>query len=506
MERGRLKIFFGYSAGVGKAYAMLKSAGELKAAGVDVVLGYLEPHDRPETLAMAEGLERLPLKEVNYKGIVLKEFDVDAALSRHPELLLVDELAHTNAPGCRNRKRYLDIEELVNAGIDVYTTVNVQHIEGLHDLVDSATSVDVSECIPDEIFDYADEVALIDVEPSELIERMKEGKIYKKTKAAAALENFFNRDNLYALRELTMRRSADRIEKLTNNGELKSKVLVLISPSPSSSKGIRVAARQADAYHCKFSAMYVETGGELSDKAAENIKKHMKLVRDLGGEMVVKYGENIVDTVADYVKLAGVTNLVLGKTWQSVGKKNGLEDRFIVRLPNVEILIVPDNEHLSMRRNTLLDFFSVLFSRNKLLRKYKTANRILDISNLIAQAVAENDGKRAVLRGVAEVLSRAFSRGTMILSGKFRVECSFEGESTAVFSETKECAVAEWCVTNGKSAGRGTDTLRDAKGTYFPIKARRGYSVVAFDCSKVKLTVTERLIFNQLNDLLKIVL
>ena len=176
--RGKLKIFFGYSAGAGKTYAMLKAAQEEKSAGVDVVIGYLEPHDRPETLKMAEGLEVLPLKKIQYRGITLNEFDVDAAERRRPKLLLVDELAHTNAPDCKNRKRYLDIEEVLNCGIDVYTTVNVQHIEGLHDLVDSATSVDVNERIPDEIFDYADEVVLVDIEPDALIERMREGKIY----------------------------------------------------------------------------------------------------------------------------------------------------------------------------------------------------------------------------------------------------------------------------------------------------------------------------------------
>ena len=180
MEKGKLKIFFGYSAGVGKTYAMLKAAQEIKKQGADVIIGYLEPHDRPETTAMAEGLEVLPLKVVSYKGITLKEFDVDAAIERKPQIVLVDELAHTNAEGSKNRKRYLDVEELINHGIDVWTTVNVQHIEGLHDLVDSATSVDVSERVPDEIFDYADEVVLIDIEPEDLIERMRQGKIYNK--------------------------------------------------------------------------------------------------------------------------------------------------------------------------------------------------------------------------------------------------------------------------------------------------------------------------------------
>lgn len=249
MEKGRLKIFFGYSAGVGKTYAMLKAAKEAKAEGVDVVIGYLEPHDRPETLKMVEGLETLPLKTIEYRGITLREFDVDGAIQRRPELLLVDELAHTNAIGSKNAKRWLDVEELLNSGIDVWTTVNVQHIEGLHDLVDSATSVDVNERIPDEVFDEADEVVLIDIEPAELIERMREGKIYNKTRAALALENFFKTDHLSSLRELFMRRNADRIEKQSYNGELKIKVLVLISPSPSSEKNIRIAARTAEAYH-----------------------------------------------------------------------------------------------------------------------------------------------------------------------------------------------------------------------------------------------------------------
>lgn len=157
MERGKLKIYFGYSAGVGKTYAMLKAAQEARADGEDVIIGYLEPHDRPDTLKMAEGLPVLPLKNIDYKGITLKEFDVDAALERRPQIILVDELAHTNAIGSKNQKRYLDVEELINNGINVWTTVNVQHIEGLHDLIDSATSVDVNERIPDEIFDYADE-------------------------------------------------------------------------------------------------------------------------------------------------------------------------------------------------------------------------------------------------------------------------------------------------------------------------------------------------------------
>lgn len=503
MEKGKLKIFFGYSAGVGKTYAMLKAAQELKKDGVDVVIGYLEPHDRPDTLKMAEGLESLPLKQITYKGITLNEFDVDAALNRRPRLILVDELAHTNAPGSKNRKRYLDVEELVNNGIDVYTTVNVQHIEGLHDLVDSATSVDVNERIPDEIFDYADEVALIDIEPAELIERMKDGKIYKKNKAASALENFFGIDNLSALRELSMRRGADRIEKQHNNGALKTKVLVLISPSPSSEKNIHVAARMAEAYHCKFSAMYVEHSGELGDKSAANLKGHMRLVRDLGGELIVKYGEDVVETVADYVRLSGVTNLVIGKTWQSVGKKVGIEDKFIARLPNVEILIVPDNQRFPYRGNSFKEFFTRVFTCRKLLRKYKTANRILDINDLLARAAYESENGRT--RAIAEILARAFLRSCAIYSQDCTV-VSWKNEDVDFFNEINEIAVMEWCKKNKKAAGKGTDTLRSAKAVYLPIETKNKTAVIAFSCQTSKLTVTELMIFQQLASVLKLIL
>lgn len=501
MTKGKLKIFFGYSAGVGKTYAMLKAAQELKSEGVDVVIGYLEHHARPETEAMAEGLEILPLKVINYKGIELKEFDVDQALKRKPTVILVDELAHTNAPGSKNTKRYLDVEELVNNGIDVWTTVNVQHIESLHDIVDNATTVDVSERVPDEIFDYADEVVLIDIEPEDLIERMREGKIYNGSRAKVALDNFFSNDNLSSLRELFLRRGADRLEKKSNNGELKTKILVLISPSPSSEKNIRVAARMSEAYHCKFSAMYVETNGELSDTAAQNLKKHIKLVRDLGGDMVVKYGDDVIDTVADYVKLASVTNLILGKTWQSIGKKVGLEDKFIMRLHDVEIIIVPDNQRFVYKENPIKKIVSKLFYSTTIIKKYKTANRTLDILNLVSAAACEKEKEKAI----AEVLAKAFCRSCIIFDGIKVVAC-YGDENTDFFGDENEVVVAEWCKVNKKCGGKGTDTLRGAKGIYFPIQTKKETVVIGFSCVNSKMSITDRMVFSQIETILKAVL
>ena len=222
LNRGHLKIFFGYAAGVGKTYAMLKAAHSAKRHGIDVVAGYIEPHARPQTSALVNGLECLANLVSVYNGISLSEFNLDAALARHPQLILVDELAHTNAPVCRHTKRYQDIEELLNAGIDVYTTVNVQHIESLNDSVASITGIKIHERIPDSVFDNASQVELVDIEPQELIERLQAGKVYNPTQAERATENFFTVENLTALREIALRRCADRVNLLTETVRTKS--------------------------------------------------------------------------------------------------------------------------------------------------------------------------------------------------------------------------------------------------------------------------------------------
>ena len=264
-KKGRLKIFFGYSAGVGKTYAMLTAAHRAQKYGVDVVAGYVERHQRPETLALLDGLEQLPCRELEYKGLNLREFDLDGALARRPRLILVDELAHTNAPGSRHTKRYQDVEELLRAGIDVYTTVNVQHLESLNDLVSSITGVAVSERVPDQVFDSADQVELVDIEPDDLVERLKSGKVYREGQAERAMDNFFTRENLAALREIALRRCADRLSRTAQRAGSEhaaragEHVLVCLSSSPSNAKVIRTAARMAEAFHSGFTALFVQT-------------------------------------------------------------------------------------------------------------------------------------------------------------------------------------------------------------------------------------------------------
>src|ERR1051325_8791940 len=212
-HRGRLKIFFGYAAGVGKTYAMLEAARRERAEGVDVVVGYVEPHGRKETEALLEGLEAIGPRQIPYRGVMLREFDIDAALARRPKLILVDELAHTNAEGSRHAKRWQDIEELLKAGIDVYSTLNVQHLESLNDVIAQITGVVVRETIPDAVLEQVDDLELIDITPEELIERLQGGKVYISAQAERALQSFFQKSNLVALRELSLRQAADRLRR-----------------------------------------------------------------------------------------------------------------------------------------------------------------------------------------------------------------------------------------------------------------------------------------------------
>ena len=353
--RGHLKIFFGYAAGVGKTYAMLKAAHEAKQRGIDVIAGYIEPHARPKTAALLHGLEVLPSKSVPYNGITLREFDIDAALQRKPQLILVDELAHTNADGSRHAKRYQDIKELLYAGIDVYTTVNVQHIESLNDMVASITGVFVRERIPDSIFDQADQVELVDIEPQELIERLKEGNVYRESQAKRAVNNFFTVENLTALREIALRRCADRVNILTENSRIKSHgdyhtdehILVCLSSSPSNAKLIRTAARMANAFRSDFTALFVETPAFSAMKVEDKkrLQDNVHLARQLGAKIETVYGDDIPLQVAEFARLSGVSKIVIGRSVAAkkhLFSKPTLTEKLIAYAPNLDVYIIPD--------------------------------------------------------------------------------------------------------------------------------------------------------------------
>ncbi len=351
---GRLKIFFGYAAGVGKTYAMLEAAHQVKREGIDVVVGYVEPHARPETLALLDGLEILPCLKIDYRGVGLREFDLDGALTRHPQLLLVDELAHSNIPGCRHAKRYQDVEELLQAGINVYTTVNVQHLESLNDLVSSITGISVNERIPDHVFDRASQVELVDIEPSDLEKRLKEGKIYREQQAKRALENFFTIENLAALREMAMRRTADQLNRsAVNGGNEKSAragehILICLSSAPSNAKVIRTAARMSEAFHSGFTALFVQTP-ETKELSGENIKRlrsNLRLAEQLGAQIATVYGTDPAEQIAEYARVSGVTKIVMGRMnhrQNFIFGKKSLADRLIEQT-DLDVYIIPDRQ------------------------------------------------------------------------------------------------------------------------------------------------------------------
>ena len=327
-KRGHLRIFFGSSAGVGKTYAMLEAARAVRAAGTDVVLGYIEPHGRVETERLTEGLPRLPTLTVRYRELERAEFDLDAALARHPAILLVDELAHSNLtggePAPRHPKRWQDVEELLEAGIDVWTTVNVQHLESLNDLIVQTTGVQQRETLPDHVFDKADEVELIDLPPDDLLARLRAGKIYVHEDAANAVERFFRKPNLMALREIALRRVADRVEAAardsaagdrTPRSRLASdRVLVATGPDAQSEQLIRVGKRLADALDADWTVVYVETPALLKLSEAQRNRRIelLRLGESLGAETVTLDGPTAVEALLEYAATRHVTRIIVG--------------------------------------------------------------------------------------------------------------------------------------------------------------------------------------------------
>ena len=353
--RGKLKIFFGYAAGVGKTCAMLRAARQAKERGTDVAAGYIETHACPQTEALLAGLERIPERQAAHGRGAVREFDIDAALKRKPQILLLDEFAHINAAGCRHARRYQDVEELLNAGIDVYTTVNVQHIESLNDMVASITGTLVGERIPDFVFDQADQVELVDIEPEDLMERLSGGTVRGKDPGGCASAPSMSIENLTALREIALRRCADRVNLLTEHARMQSRsdyhtgehILVCLSSSPSNARIIRTAARMARAFRGTFTALFVETPGTLSMNGEDKkrLRENMHLARQLGATVETSYGEDVPYQIAEFARLSGVSKIVIGRstaTRKSIFSRPPLTERLIVAAPNLDIHVIPD--------------------------------------------------------------------------------------------------------------------------------------------------------------------
>ncbi|MGA2820627.1 MAG: sensor histidine kinase KdpD [Anaerolineales bacterium] len=332
--RGKLNLFLGYAAGVGKTYAMLEGAQQRRMEGVDVVVGYVETHGRADTEVLLEGLEVIPRRQVEYRGTVLGEMDLDAVLARHPQLALVDEFAHTNVPGSRHPKRYLDIEELLGAGIDVYTTLNIQHLESLNDVVAQITGVIVHETVPDRVLDEAAEIKVVDLPPEELQERMREGKVYVSDQAARAIARFFRLGNLTALREMTLRRAAERVDaqmraymvtrSIPGPWSAGERLLVCVSSSSLGERLVRAARHLADELKAEWFAVYVETAEDprLGSERRDRVARTLHLAEELGAKALTLPGQSVPGTVLAFARSHNISKIIAGKPlrarWQDL--------------------------------------------------------------------------------------------------------------------------------------------------------------------------------------------
>jgi two-component system, OmpR family, sensor histidine kinase KdpD len=363
-QRGKFKIFMGYAAGVGKTYKMLEEAQELKSQGIDVVIGYFESHGRSDTIAKTEGLEIVPRKNVDYRGSQFEEMDTDAILARHPRVCVVDEFPHTNVPGSDRAKRWEDVEVLLDAGIDVFTTMNIQHLESLNDQVWHITGIRVRETIPDWVVRRADEVVMVDLTPRALLHRLERGVVYGREKAQRALENFFRESSLVALRELTLREAAHEVEQRIGNHDTHApaeegihnqhrkhhKILVLVTADPKTAMVIRRARRVSDFLGAECFAVAVQPSGDLSgvpEPEREAIEKHLNFARNLHIETRILEGADAASVLIDFARRNEVTQIFVtrprGGVWAQFLSKDPVR-RIISRAKDMQIVIVSDRD------------------------------------------------------------------------------------------------------------------------------------------------------------------
>ena len=352
-DRGRLRVYLGMAPGVGKTYRMLEEGHRRTARGTDLVVGFVEAHGRPETERLLDGLEIVPRRRVEYRGVVVEEMDTDAILARHPTVALVDELAHTNAPGSERAKRWEDVNILLDAGIDVVSTCNIQHLDSVADAVATITGAPVNERIPDEVLAAADEVELVDMSPYALRQRMRHGNVYPPERTAIALDRFFTESNLTALRELALRFVAGRVDaqlegtRVAPSGTVTERVLVLVDMSPATPRALRRAAATAAVLRAPLLALVVETPADASASSEQKrrIREYLDDATDLGAEIVVVEASDLADGVVQVASTRRVTRFVMpyrtSSTLERV-RRSPLAERILERLPTLEITIVAD--------------------------------------------------------------------------------------------------------------------------------------------------------------------
>ncbi len=382
-SRGKLKIFLGYVAGVGKTYAMLEAAHQRKDEGVDVVIGYVETHGRKETETLVKDLEVLPRLSVEYRNTTLSEMDLDAVLARCPKLILVDELAHTNSPGLRHPKRFQDVEEILDSGIDVYTTMNIQHVESLKDVIQQITGVVVRESVPDRIIDEAHEIELVDLPPDELINRLREGKVYVTDQAARALDKFFRKGNLTALRELSLRRAADRVDnQMLSYMQTKSipgpwaagdRIMVSISSHPMGERLIRAGRRLANDLNAEWYVVFVETPGHLHmpARSQQRMQQNLQLAEEMGARVVKLTGESVVNSLIEFAHQHNITKIIAGKPirprWFEIIRGTVI-DQIIRNSGSIDVYVV--SEGTDIPQKAVRDFFPDIVKPHRPLGRY----------------------------------------------------------------------------------------------------------------------------------------
>jgi len=425
--RGRLKIFFGASPGVGKTYAMLEEARAKRREGLDVVVGVVETHGRAETAQLLDGLDVLPRRHIEYRGITLSEFDLDAALARHPTLILVDELAHTNAPGSRHARRFQDVEELLAAGINVATTLNVQHLESLNDVVAQITGVQVRETVPDSILDEADELELADLSAEDLLTRLREGKVYVPEQATRAIDQFFRKGNLIALRELALRRTAQRVDAqmrgymqehgIRETWPAGERVLVCIGPNPAGARLVRAGKRMATSLRCDWVVLYIEAPGQrISDEDRQALVQNLQLAEELGAQTVTLAGLSPAEEVLAYARTHNATKIVVGKPTHAQWRDKvfgSMLDELVRGSGDVDVYVISgDVEEGAARR-------APIPGRQAPLAEYGRAAGVVGIATLVGFAIyrmlSVTDVAMVLLLAVALVASR-YSRGPTLVA------------------------------------------------------------------------------------------
>ena len=356
-EHARLRVYIGAAAGVGKTYQMLKDAHQLKEQGVDIVIAYIESHGRVETAELIDGLERVPLRRLDYRGVILEEMDVDAVIRRKPTIAIVDELAHTNAPGSKHHKRYEDVVDLLNAGISVITAVNVQHLESLNDAVASTTGVRVRETVPDGILRRADEVVNVDVSVDTLRTRLRQGKIYPVEKIEQSLTNFFRKGNLSALRELALRQVAEdqaskahdyRDREGLRQAVIPEKVMVCMASRGSAKRLLRIGSRIAGRLSTDWYAVYVETPleepGRIKPEVHVSLMENIRFARELGAKVIKLKGRRVADALIEFARREGITHVVFGQTARSrwdILVHGSILNRFLNEVRDATVQVVP---------------------------------------------------------------------------------------------------------------------------------------------------------------------